>query len=123
MLGTEAAEPVYIIQGSNDPLIITFDSDVSELPKIVVSLWIAKPGISKKPLKIWKREDVTVDGAVVYCPLTERETAGLPDTSVKVLAKALNSTGRIKHWKEYVLDIMVREDKSIFLTEVGDSDA
>lgn len=119
-MGCEHEDSTYIIQGSNDPLIITFDDDVSELPQIIVSLWVAKPGIKNDPLKIWYSSDLSVDGDTVYCPLSERETARFPDTQVEILAKALDDSGHIRHWKEVTLDIMARKDKNIFLTEAGD---
>lgn len=31
-----------IIQGSNNPITLTFDSDLSEIPTIVATLWLGK---------------------------------------------------------------------------------
>ena len=109
-----------IIQGSNNPLVIHFDADVSAIPRLVVTLWNSgMPGKNSGPLKIWEREDMTVNEDIAICPITEEETAGFTSTNVELLVKGLDSQGYTIFWDKYLLDITQRKDKIIQLTRNG----
>ena len=103
-----------LVQGSNVPLTIKFDSSVENLPKLVVTLWSdMRPG---QPLKMWELSDMTVSGDTVICPLTEDETATMPKSVLTVLAKGLDSNGQTVFWDEYPLNTLARKDRIIKLT-------
>lgn len=108
-----------IIQGSNNPIVIKFDTDVSTIPRLIVSLWCDMPGFQNKPVKIWQNTDMTIDGDIAVCPITEAETRILP-TSVLVLeAKGLDGEGNTIFWGQYKIDILHRRDKIISLMQTG----
>lgn len=103
-----------LVQGSNVPLTIKFDSSVENLPKLVVTLWSDfRVG---SPLKQWEKADMTISGDTVICPLTEDETASMPKTTLTVLAKGLDANDVTVFWDAYPLKVMERRDKIIKLT-------
>ena len=64
-----------IIQGSNSPIVISFDDDVSGVTEWSVALFGEdKRGMPSVLLKHWGTEDIEVDGSTAYAPLTEEET-------------------------------------------------
>lgn len=107
-----------VIQGSNNPLVIKFNTSVEGLTELVVSLWDkSKNGENGRFLKSWRKADMTVDGDTVVCPMTEQLTQALPNTSVSVLAKGLDEEGETVFWDEYTLPVKARMDKGISLTK------
>ena len=101
-----------IIQGSNNPLVIQFDADVSGLAKLVVTLW-GQPGT---PLKKWERGDMTVSGDTAICPITEAETAKINAPKVTLEVKGLDGEDNTVFWSAVDVDITHRRDRIIKLT-------
>ena len=108
-------DAVGIPQGSNNPLVITFDEDV-EVSSIVISLWDRKSG-TDEPLKVWTEEDVTIEEENVICPLSEEETAGFPAGKLLLEIKGLDEDGNTLFWQEITVRILHRYDKGIPLSE------
>ena len=101
-----------IIQGSNNPLVIQFDADVSGLAKLVATLW----GRSGTPLKTWTLSDMSVSGDTAICPITEDETAKLSGMSVTLEVKGLDGSDNTVFWDSVDVDLKQRRDRIIKLT-------
>ena len=107
-----------IVQGSNNPLVLTFDQSVDDIPSLSVTLWSAT-GRLTRPLKAWTRADMMINGATVVCPLTEDETKNLVSTNLILEAKGLDGDGNTIFWDEYPIDLHKRRDRMITLTQEG----
>ena len=103
-----------IIQGSNNPLVITLDEDVSDIPVIIVTLW----SNGTEPVRSWNRESMTVDGDKLICPITEDETAGLAN-AVTVDVKAWDENGQTVFWDEVMVNVKNRKDRNIRALRTG----
>ena len=102
-----------IIQGSNEPIVITFDSDVSEIREWSVSLYGEdKRGAPTVLLKHWDTADLVMDGMQAYAPLTEDETLEFHPCVASLEIKWLDSDNNI--WHPYVARIRIsgRNDKT-----------
>ena len=108
-----------IIQGSNNPLVIKFDMDISTIPRLVVTLWSDMPGYSARPVKLWENADMVIDGDTAACPITEAETKALSATTLVLEAKGLDGDGNTVFWDQYRLDLLKRRDRIITLTQTG----
>lgn len=104
-----------IIQGSNNPLVIQFDQDMSGYDTLVITVWKGISAGTYNILKRWNKADLTVSGDTVTCPLTEAETKTFPASSVNVEAKALNDDGDTIFWAEMDVNVMFRRDRIISL--------
>jgi hypothetical protein len=104
-----------LIQGSNNPLVIQFDTAVDNIPKLVVTLWQDCP---VTPIKTWELADMTVSGDTAICPISEGETKVI-NADVVLEAKGLDGNGNTIFWDEYKLDLKKRRDKVISLAQVG----
>lgn len=107
-----------IVQGSNNPLILTFDVSVANIPTLLVTLW-SKNGRATRPIKAWTRDDMMINGATVVCPITERETANLVTENIMLEAKGVDSEGNTIFWTEYPIELHHRRDRIIPLTQEG----
>ena len=103
-----------IIQGSNNPLVIQFDQDVSGFPQFVVTLWKTKTS-EYDLVKQWNKAAMTIDGDTVTLPLTEAETRAMPAGLLQVEAKGLGTGGNTLFWAEMSIDVVFRRDKTIVL--------
>lgn len=101
-----------IIQGTNIPIVITFNSDVSSCKKLVATLWI-----SNKLVKKWETEDMTIDRDTVTLPLDEDETRTFMKGNAMLDVKGLNIVDEIIFWEEAQIQIVERRDKEIDLIE------
>lgn len=101
-----------IIQGSNNPLTLTFDESVEGIPSLVATLW-AGMGVM---IKRWDKTDMGIDGDVVTLPLTEEETAALHGGSIMLDVKGVDENGSIIFWDEAGLRVLPRRDHTIALT-------
>lgn len=101
-----------IIQGSNNPITLTFDSDLSEIPTIVATLWLGKGGMVKR----WDKTDMDIDGETAVLPLTEEETAALTGGNIALDVKGVDSDGNIIFWDEAYMRVLPRRDSGISLT-------
>jgi hypothetical protein len=72
-----------IIQGSNNPITLTFSEDIADIPTLVATLWAG----SGQMIKRWDKADMGLDGEVVTLPLTEEETAQLGGGTLTVATK------------------------------------
>lgn len=108
-----------IIQGSNNPLVIQFDADVSSVPALVVTLWCDMPGMASAPLIRWNKSDMSIVTDTAVCPITEEQTKALPAAQMVIEAKGLDSNGNTVFWDEYKLDTKRRRDRIIQLTQTG----
>ena len=101
-----------LIQGTNVPIKVTFDTVVSSFQKIVATLWI-----QGKEAKKWETADMTIESTKIYLPLTEEETRGFKPGKAKLEIKGANSTGQTVFWEEAEITIKERKDKNIDLIE------
>ena len=106
-----------IIQGSNNPLIIKFNTPVADLPQLVVSLWDRVKNNEGRLLKLWRKDDMEVRNDTAYCPLLEEETVKFPGTSVVLEAKGMDDNDETIFWDQYRLAVKDRLDKVITLTQ------
>lgn len=108
-----------IVQGTNSPIKVVFDSSVSTMQKIVATLWSAKGGTE---LKRWDTEDITIgtteqEGDTIYLPLLEDETKDYPKGKVVLEIKGLNEGGTTVFWQEVKIAVKERRDKIVDLDE------
>ena len=108
-----------VIQGSNCPFVVKFDSSVEDIPVLVITLWHDVPGLQHRLLKKWEREDMEVIKDSAVCPITEAETAALPFSHLVLEAKGLNENNETVFWDAYKIDVLNRRDKVITLTQTG----
>ena len=99
-----------LIQGTNIPIQITFDSDVSTFKDIVATLWI-----QGKQVKKWEKKDMTIASTVITLPLDEDETRKFKKGKATLEIKGLNSTNQTVFWEEATIEIADRRDKDIDL--------
>lgn len=104
-----------IVQGTNVPLAVTFDADVSEIPVLVATLWL-KDGTK---IKEWSKADesMEIDGDTVYLPLGEDETANIAPGFVALEIKGLDDAGQTIFWEDTMVKVEGRRDRVIALTE------
>lgn len=104
-----------IVQGTNVPLAVTFDEDVSSIPTLVATLWL-KDG---SKIKEWSKENETmeIDGDTVYLPLEESETANIAPGFVSLEIKGLDDAGQTIFWEDTMVKVEGRRDRVITLTE------
>ena len=101
-----------MIQGTNIPLKVIFDADVTDVPMLVITLWYRKT-----LLKRWDKEDMTIEKDTVYLPLEQTETMAFPDGSMTLEAKGLNESGQVIFWEEMNVGNRPRRDRGIILPE------
>jgi len=106
-----------IIQGSNNPLVIQFDTDVDTMPVLVVTLWSEGSGCQAKLLKQWNVGDMDIIGDTAICPITERLTKSLPKGDLVIEAKGLDDQGNTIFWDQYKTDVLLRRDRVITLIQ------
>lgn len=99
-----------ILQGSNNPLVIEFDEDVT-VPKLSVTLWN-----SAKLLKAWDENTIDRDGNRIICALSEDETSAFPASNVTIEIKGLDDDGFTVFWEKFTINVEARKDKVIKLT-------
>ncbi len=99
-----------LIQGTNIPIQITFDSDVSDFKNIVATMWI-----QGKQVKKWEIDDMTVSGTVITLPLDEDETRNFKKGKASLEIKGLNSLDQTVFWEEATIEIADRKDREIDL--------
>ena len=104
-----------LVQGTNAPLELQFDRDLSDMDKLVVTLW----SLSGDLIKAWDEEELTIEEDVVLCPLTESETAAFPNTFVTVEAKGLDEDGATLFWDQITVQMVKRNDRIIALIDTG----
>ena len=85
-----------IIQGSNNPIVVNFDRDISQCSKVEVGLYHPKPH-TEQTLKEWHKDDITFyeNEAYIELPLTQKETMAFPIGRVSLEIKALDTDGQV----------------------------
>lgn len=101
-----------IIQGSNNPITLTFDADITDIPTIVATLWAGRGTM----LKRWDKADMAIDGKEAALPLTEEETVAMPCGFLALDVKAVDDDGNIVFWDEASVQVLPRRDSGIHLT-------
>lgn len=105
-----------IIQGSNNPITLTFSEDIADIPTLVATLWAG----SGQMIKRWNKADMGIDGETATLPLTEEETAQLGGGSIALDVKGVDSGGSIVFWDEADVRVLSRRDSGIPLTYTPD---
>ena len=107
-----------IIQGSNLPITISFDEDMSNIKDWSMSLFGEnKRGEADILLKHWGIEDVDIDGETISAPLTESETLGfIPGVAVLEI-KWLSDEDTIYQSETYRIRICGRQDKTLLTSD------
>lgn len=106
-----------IIQGSNNPLVIQFDTSIADMPVLVVTLWSDTAMYPTKMIKRWNTEDMTIEDDTAICPITEQETQHIPNGTLILEAKGLDENGNTIFWDQYPLDVKTRRDRKIMLSQ------
>ena len=101
-----------IIQGSNNPITLTFSEDIANIPTLVATLWAGFGNMIKR----WDKADMGIDGETVTLPLTEEETAALSGGAIMLDVKGVDADGNIVFWDEAGLRVLPRRDHTIALT-------
>lgn len=102
-----------IVQGTNVPLAVTFDEDVSSIPTLVATLWLKDGTLIKQ----WEKSDMEIDGETVYLPLDESETVNIAPGFVSLEIKGLDDAGQTIFWEGAMVKVEGRRDRVITLTE------
>lgn len=102
-----------IIQGTNAPIELVFDQDLSQVTALAVSAW----SLAGRLVKEWSLDEVVIEGQTVYCPLTEAESAKLPSAGMVMEAKGLNEAGETVFWSRIKVKVSRRFDRVIYLME------
>lgn len=103
-----------LIQGTNIPIQVTFDSEVLSFPKIFATLWQGG-----KQIKQWQKSDMSIMGETVTLPLSEQETKKFKKGKVQLDIKGLNALGQTVFWEEAVIEVIDRKDRNIEMTAGG----
>ena len=107
-----------IPQGSNSPIVVKLDTNISEISRLVITLW--KPGSGgTSPIKTWEKTDMAIDGDTAACPLTEAETKSLPVGTLPLEIKGMDASGKMLFWQDCYVSVLGRRDKIITLTQGG----
>lgn len=108
---TQKDNPI-ILQGSNSPITITFEDELTGLKNIVASLWKGS-----KELKRWEKQDMAVGGFTAILPLEEDETKAFPKGYITLELKGIDTADQVVFWEDNVLTVIARTDKAIDLIE------
>jgi hypothetical protein len=105
-----------IIQGSNSPITIAFDSDVSNVIEWSVALFGEdRRGMPSILLKHWGTGDLLVNGSVVCAPLTESETMDFMPCVATLEVKWLDGEDNIFHSDTARIRVSGRKDKTVLI--------
>ena len=102
-----------IIQGTNIPLVVTFDGSVTDCAALVITLWRR----NRTELKRWTMADMVINADIVTLPVSEEETAAWPEGYNTLEAKGLDADGSTIFWEEIPVLVVSRRDKGIRLQE------
>ena len=101
-----------IIQGSNLPITVTFDQDITDIPLIVATLWAGQGSMIKR----WDMADMEIEGDTATLPISEEETSALPCGFIALDVKGLDEDRNTIFWDEASIRVLSRRDKGIALT-------
>jgi len=97
-----------IIQSSNEPIIIKFSEDMTQIP-MRITLW----DNTNNKLKEWTNSDLIIENDTVTAPLKQEETAEFPKCMAKLEIKWLDSDKITKFSKKITIEITDRNDKTV----------
>ena len=103
-----------LIQGTNIPIQITFDSSVESFKQIVATLWQ-----SNKEIARWTKDDMIVSGDTVKLPLNEDKTRNFKRGKAFLDIKGLNFFDQIVFWEEAEIEVVARNDRVVDLISEG----
>ena len=98
-----------LIQGTNAPLIIEFDSNVDVIDMSIALI------MGDKAIKRWGKSDVTIEGVFVYCSLTQQETIEMPTGTAVLEIKWTNRDGEVQFADRASVRIVKRIDNTILV--------
>lgn len=111
---------MQILQGSNAPLVIEFNSSTEvDINKFSALLFTQKNEIE---LKHWLEDDIVVKRRQIELPLTEEETLGFPTELCVLEVKFSDDDGHITLWDSIKCNIVRRKDTTR-LNETEQDDA
>lgn len=97
-----------IIQGTNRPIVFTFEESMEDILDIEICLYS-----NNQEIKHWTLGDVDIDDNRIVCPLTQAETVLFPAGKCTIEVKWMNSYGETLFAKNLVNTIVERYDKTI----------
>ena len=97
-----------IIQGSNLPIVVKFNRDVSGIESIEIHMYTP----DGEELKHWSRGDVYINGNIVSAPITQEESMAFEPGTFVLEVKWLENGAT--HFTHRIRDTIVdRTDKTI----------
>lgn len=93
-----------IIQGSNQPIIVTFDNDITDIKDLHVALFS-----NHEPLKEWYMDDIIIEGNTATCPLKQAETLSFKRGACTIEIKWMDEEGDV-YLSEIVRSQIIRRD-------------
>lgn len=102
-----------IIQGTNKPILIDFEQDMSWLKAIEIGLYSR----DKQLLKKWDEHTVIINKNVIECPQTQQETVEYALGSCEILVKWLNLEGFTEFAEKIQDKVIPWTDKTILEIE------
>ena len=98
---------VEIIQGSNSPIVLEFEDNMSTASKIECSL-----NNGDTELKHWSIDDVVVEENLISLPLYESETMNFESGTAYLDAKILDVDGVIIFYNSFKLKVVNKFDRT-----------
>lgn len=99
-----------IIQGSNSPIMLEFENDKSEITDFSAALFRGQSG---GELKQWQMDDIEISGNLIFLPLTQEETMGLPAGQLILEIKWVDEKN-VCFAKLVLMAVQKRNDKTVF---------
>ena len=98
---------MYIAQGSNAPITMTFPESVADAADIHAGLYRT----DGTQVMHWTKTDMTISGAEASIPLTQQETVALAIGPAVFEVKVLDSDGDVILYEQIPTTILERFDK------------
>lgn len=98
-----------IIQGTNRPIILSFQDSMEDIKDIEVCLY----GSENAFLKHWDIEDISIEDKKVICPITQYESINFTPGKCHIEVKWMNEYGETCFAKTLNTTIVERYCKSI----------
>ena len=106
-----------LVQGSNLPIILTFDEDASTFQDLSVKVY-ERTGTADNPILSWGMNDVTIDEQEVICPIAQADLMSpnlvlTEDLNVAIEIKWLGETDTVYNSALIYDYISYRKDTTI----------
>lgn len=79
-----------IVQGSNAPILLTFDNIMENVTDFSAVLVSRRLGDENKIIKQWTKDDIEIGGLDIILPLTQEETMEFPSGTHALEVKWVN---------------------------------